>query len=236
MKTTSGSLQGNKLLETSFHRCFFGVAERDRIPPSQPDATAELVTHYPNPDVEQCYNIYIKKELINNKSTKPDLAGSFSYRGREREHHINYEWYDIVSKTDLPDIKWQQVYIVGNLDGKVPVVEYENNPYNLPGGHTENNETIEQTADRECQEELNCNITSWEPIGYQKLFENGNEICSQLRIYAKLKKLGEFEYDPGGSVIGYKLVDINELNNTINWQEKGKHIQSIAKVFFDKKI
>ena len=177
----------------------------------------------------------MEKKTTNNKITKPDLTGSFSYRGREHEHHINFEWYDITSKADLPDIKWQQVYIVGNLNGKVPVVEYENDPYNLPGGRTEDNETIEQTASREVQEELNCKLTSWVPIGYQKLFENNEEIGNQLRIYAELEKLGEFESDPAGTVIGYKLVDVDELNSTINWQEKGERIQAIAQGFFDEK-
>ncbi len=31
-----GAPQGNKLSKTCFRRCFFGVAERDRIPPPQP--------------------------------------------------------------------------------------------------------------------------------------------------------------------------------------------------------
>lgn len=164
---------------------------------------------------------------------KPDFVGSFTYRGRERIHHIDVEWFDLSSKTEMPEVQWQQVYIIGDLDGKVPMVQYPNDPDNLPGGRSEPGETAEQTAIREAEEELNCRVVSWEPIGYQSCSEAGEHKGYQLRVFAKLEKIGEFEKDPGGPVIGYRLVEIDDLATNLNWPDTGERIQRLAKKYFD---
>lgn len=164
-----------------------------------------------------------------NADIQPNLVSSFEYNG-----HVVVEWYDIISKEDLPELPWGQVYAVGNLEGLVPVVLYGDTVRpNLPGGKPEQGETVEQTLKREIQEELNCEVTDWQPIGYQKLTREG-DIASvyQLRVYAGLQKIGEFENDPAGTVIGYKTVPLASLNEVIEYGIVGERLVSLSSGYF----
>jgi len=153
------------------------------------------------------------------------LLSSFVEEGKT----IGVEWYDSQSIEDLLNVKWQQIYAIGNLDGKVPVVLYETDKTNLPGGRTEVGETVQQTLERELEEEINCRVVSWRPIGYQKLAVPGmSEPVYQLRVYAKLEKIGEFENDPGGNVIGYELIELNNLNKTIHYGNVGECMMELV--------
>ena len=100
---------------------------------------------------------------------QPDLRISFNYDSQ----NIVADWYTVTDKSQIPDLPWQQVYAIGNLDGQVPLItgltcEKE---FNLPGGHTEPGETIEQTIAREMIEECNMRVIEWQPLGYQHLTE-----------------------------------------------------------------
>lgn len=168
--------------------------------------------------------------------SKPDLISQFDYRDAENEiHNIDLKWYDIPSKADLPNLPWQQVYIVGNLNNTVPLVQYPEDPDNLPGGRTEPGETIEETAIREAEEEMNCKLLSWEPLGYQSIYENGNLLGHQLRIYAELEKIADFEKDPGGPVISNRYIQIDQLADQLNWPDVGQRLQDLAKKYFSAK-
>ena len=165
---------------------------------------------------------------------KPDFTGQFSYRGKERIHYIDYEWYDIASKADLPNLPWHQVYIVGNLDNTIPLVQYQKDPDNLPGGRTELGETVEGTLSREAIEELNCRVLSWEPLGYQSGYENGKPLGHALRVYAVLEKIGDFENDPGGSVIGNRYIRIDQLADELKWPKTAQRLQELTEKYFQK--
>lgn len=167
-------------------------------------------------------------------SDKPNFSGQYIYRGRSRMHHIDFDWYDVTDKEDLPNLPWQQVYIVGNLDSMIPLVQYRNDPDNLPGGGTKDGETIEDTAKREAEEELNCTVVSWEPLGYQANYENNEFINYQLRIYAKLEKIGDFVSDPGGPVIGQSYITIDQLADKLGWPKTAKRLQELAEKYFEK--
>ncbi len=86
----------------------------------------------------------------------PNLISEFEYDGK-----VITEWYDVLEKNKIPDFKWQQVYVIGNLNGKVPIVMYENKGDNLPGGKLERGETLDKTIMREIEEELNMKVVSW---------------------------------------------------------------------------
>jgi len=156
--------------------------------------------------------------------TKPDLVERIEYKGKQ--YQVN--WFDLVGK-DLPDLKWHQVYLIGDLGGLVPIVHYADHHDNLPGGRTEAGESVEQTLIREIDEELKMKLISWEPLGYQEWIdiETGNTGLG-LRVYAKLSKVEEFTNDPGGSVVGHSLVPLEELNGYINYHEIGDRMVELA--------
>lgn len=164
--------------------------------------------------------------------TKPDIKSSFIFRNET----IQTDWYDVSEVSELPNVAWEQVYAVGNVDGKVPVVHYADNEVrNLPGGKfDEPGDTIERVLHREMKEELNMRVLSWRPIGYQYLSNQKFGNAYQLRVYAELEPIGEFAGDPGGSVIGHSLVPIDGLNDYIQYGEVGERIISLVRHKFIK--
>lgn len=163
---------------------------------------------------------------------KPDLINSFIYKGST----ITAEWFDITSKDQIPDLLWQGVYAVCNLNGKIPFVYSADSISKIPGGWTDQGENVEETLRREIQEELNCKVVSWVPIGYQKNLKNGKLGSCQLRVYAIIEKNGEFDMDPTGTVIGYRLTNLAEFGDTIRWNKIGYHIQNIVEKLFNKEF
>lgn len=160
----------------------------------------------------------------------PDLITSYEYRG-----HVDVEWFDVLKKEDIPNLPWQQVYIIGNYEGKVPVVVYPDEKDNLPGGKTEHGETLEHTMRREVEEELNMQVAAWEPLGYQVCTRKGiDEITYQFRVYATLEKIGDFTHDPGGRIIGHRLVKLRDLNNVIGYGDIGERLIASADKYFSR--
>lgn len=154
----------------------------------------------------------------------PDLKDEFIYRGAK----IDVAWFDVVEKSEIPNLEWHQVYGICDLDGEVPIVFYAHARENLPGGHTEAGETLEETLIREIREELNCEVLEWQPIGYQILSSPEYGVENQFRVYAKLHKLGEWQPDIGGSVKGYRLVELKDLNSRIQYGVVGERMVEIV--------
>ena len=161
---------------------------------------------------------------------QPDLRTSFNYDSQ----NIIADWYTVTDKSQIPNLPWQQVYAIGNLDGRVPLItsltcEKE---FNLPGGRTEPGETIEQTIAREMIEECNMRVIEWQPLGYQHLTEPDGKQIFQFRVYAKLEKIDEFVNDPGGGVIKNTMVDLSQVNSLIKYDEIGERMIKLAKKYF----
>jgi 8-oxo-dGTP pyrophosphatase MutT (NUDIX family) len=173
-----------------------------------------------------CADSHLIKWCISwyDEAMTPDTQTSFRYNDRV----IAIEWFDIKSNDQLPDLPWSQVYAIGNLNDRVRVVMYAHDPQSLPGGTVEPGETIDAVLRREMQEELNARVVKWMPIGYQKASEPGHGDTYQLRVYAELEMIGPFVSDPGGGVIGYKLVPLQTLNDAIQWGEIGERIQRLV--------
>lgn len=169
-----------------------------------------------------------KGEAKDMQPPQPDLVSSFEYAGEI----IGVEWYEL--DKDVPDLPWQQVYVIGDLDGQVPIVHYEDGHNNLPGGKTEPGETVDETIRREIDEEINCEVLDWQPIGYQKLTEPNGRIKYQLRVVAHLKKVGDFRPDIGGKVIGFTTVPLEQLNSRINYGDVGELIVDRARNMLEK--
>ena len=154
----------------------------------------------------------------------PILHGEFIYK------NVNYhtDFYSLIGQK-IPNLPWSQVYIIGNLKNQIPIVKYVHASANLPGGGVKSHESILQTINREAKEELNMAVKSWFPLGYQRVYNDQGNTCYQLRVYAELKKLGEFTNDPDGSVIGYELINIEELNDHIHYGEIGDFLVNQTK-------
>jgi ADP-ribose pyrophosphatase YjhB (NUDIX family) len=161
-------------------------------------------------------------------NTKPNLLDSFTYLGEL----IKVEWFEADSINNFPDIVWQQVYAITNVDGRVGLVYDATGTSNLPGGKTEDGETIEQTLKREIVEEMNYAVVDWRPLGYQRLTNPAGDSVYQVRVYAKIEKIGDFIADIGGGVIGHKFVDLAQLNNEIDYGKVGlRMIEMVAPDF-----
>lgn len=140
---------------------------------------------------------------------KPDIVSQFEFHGI-----VDVAWYDVRLKDEIPELPWQQVCMVGNLGGRVPVVMYDNAKDCLPGGGVELGESLEEAMTRETKEELNMSVVAWEPLGYQVCTRRDTgEVSWQFRAYAQLEVVGEFTNDLGGGVIGYRLIELDELNS-----------------------
>lgn len=149
--------------------------------------------------------------------TTPTLSSySFEYNNT----HYDVEFYEI-QDNQIPNLPWKQVYAVGNINQKVPLVTYAHAKATLPGGGVKPGESVEEALHREIREELNMKVLSWYPLGYQKNISQYGDVDYQLRVYAVLEKIGEFEKDPDGSVIGHVLVDIHDMNTQMQWGEVG---------------
>jgi hypothetical protein len=143
---------------------------------------------------------------------------------------ITIEWRDLIGKR-IPDIKWKQVHIVSNYNGKVVLVYLEKlGLYHLPGGHVEEGEDIEETLRRELAEETSGVVIEWEPVGYQIRTDSKGNVDNQLRVYAKVSNIHAETIDVDGSLVPTKLVEIDDMNKTLGWENPiGERIHSLVK-------
>jgi len=119
-----------------------------------------------------------------------------------------YKWY----KEEVPkEVNIKQVYgIVFSNDGKV-ILRVDGNQYKLTGGKPEKKDTsLEKTLQREYLEELNIMIEDIYYLGYL-LVEENNEKYAQVRMIAKIKKIGNNRPDMDNGKI-YKRFMVNQDN------------------------
>jgi 8-oxo-dGTP pyrophosphatase MutT (NUDIX family) len=146
-----------------------------------------------------------------------------------------FEFYEI-NDGEIPDLPWQQVYAYCNLDGGIVLPVYREKSGklqvgpNLIGGSSETGETAEETLRREVLEETNCEVVKWVPLGYQKVWDTPEKIVYQLRVYAELEKIGEFDSDVGSDThVDNALVNIDEVNRHLKWGKLGDFLAEKVK-------
>ena len=146
---------------------------------------------------------------------------------------IRVEWYDLVG-CEIPDLKWKQVHIIANNDGKIVLPYFDNiKLHNLPGGHIEIGEDVEATIRREFAEETGGTIIEWEPIGYQVRIDAEGKATYQLRVYAKVSGVKDAVVDYDGLHIPVNQYDIIEMIAILGWDNPvGKHIYELVEKKF----
>jgi 8-oxo-dGTP diphosphatase len=98
---------------------------------------------------------------------------------------------------NVEDSKLKFAVIISKSDGKWVFCKHkERDTYEIPGGHRENGEKIEDTAKRELNEETGAEIFNIEPIcvysvtGKNRVNETGEESFGML-YYANIKRFNQ---------------------------------------------
>ncbi len=140
------------------------------------------------------------------------------------------EYEDCDDFSHLPRKLCSQVRAVSFCDGKLligfggklqPACQFI-------GGTIEPGETIEQALMREVQEESNCQVLTWRPIGHQKCEDRYGKETYQLRVWCRVELLGPFVADPGGSITEIKLIDPIDYRQYVQWGKIGERLMERA--------
>ena len=140
--------------------------------------------------------------------------------------------YKIIDTKDFSTAKNQtQSYgILVNNNNEVLLVSKDNLEWSLPGGTIEKEEDPVNTLIREVYEEaaVKLDLESITPFFYQEVhFDDSNEpLITQLRYFAKIKAIDNFEGDPGGLVKYQKFVSIDDLDKFLLWGDTTKFIMN----------
>ena len=126
----------------------------------------------------------------------------------------------------VPDeLKVTQVYgIVFSDDGRI-LLRIEDGKYELTGGHPEEFEKYEETLKREYIEEVNISLKEIYYLGYLQVTENSKEQYAQVRMIARIDKIGERKPDiDNGKTYDRKLVNINNVKEYLNYNDYAGNI------------
>lgn len=140
---------------------------------------------------------------------------------------------DVDNFNDIPNELILKAHAVCICDNKMLLVNHpEWDIWGIPGGSRELGESIEQTLIREIQEETNCEVLEYRPIGYQKIVSSDDEIHYRLQYLCMVKPLGEFEADPAGNINKIIWINPNDFKEYIEKKEfKEVVIQRAIEIF-----
>ena len=159
---------------------------------------------------------------------KPTIHDHYVWKGEWQDA----DYYEL-NGDSIPGIRWDGIYCFGNIDGKIPIVNYEHYPSGLPGGHIDpSDKNLEAALRREIKEELNCAVKRWKPVGYKIIAKPDMTIDYQLFVYADLEQEGDFVEDIGGLVHNYTLHDISEFGTKIEWNETSAWLEKSLAVHY----
>lgn len=107
-------------------------------------------------------------------------------------------------------------------DGLVVLVSVNGEDWSLPGGRTEEGETVQETLIREVREEACASVVSLAYLGAQEVRDLGDSEGSmtyyQTRFWARVR-LNEFK--PEYEIKERKLVPPSEINLSLRWHPSG---------------
>lgn len=133
-----------------------------------------------------------------------------------------YQWAEGAVPSEMPV---KQVYgIVFTEDGKI-LLRKDGKKYSLPGGKPEPFDlNMEATLTRELAEEVNVSVSDIVMVGYQLVDEqNGTPLYAQVRMAAKLKRVGDQRPDPDtGRTYERVFVSPAQAIDLLGWGEVGE--------------
>lgn len=105
--------------------------------------------------------------------------------------------------------------------------------FSLSGGTPEVfDENLVATLKRELLEEINTTIDKPIYLGYQKVdLENGEKPFAQVRMVAKILKIGKRQPDPDSGITYERLlIPPKDAGKTLNWGDIGSRIIELATI------
>lgn len=145
--------------------------------------------------------------------------------------NITYR-FEMVPTSDFSKLdKVTQVSaLVLNKNNQILLVTKDNKNWALLGGKIESGESYEEALVREVYEESAAKIdeTTIKPIFYQDIYEKPLGVdddqyifhARQLRYVCNMERQEKFYADPGGNVIDHVWVDVESLNDYLDWGEE----------------
>jgi ADP-ribose pyrophosphatase YjhB (NUDIX family) len=139
------------------------------------------------------------------------------------EKAISVSIYSIEKDESTKD--FSRVYVVvADDEGKIALIyNSKRKIWGFPGGHSEEGETINETAQRECVEEIKYSIKDCEPkyALSNKLDDNKEE--TQIICFAKVDRESDEFVDENESVKEIKFVNVEsvkeEIGNADLWED-----------------
>jgi len=138
--------------------------------------------------------------------------------------------YKVEKGEALPSIS--RVYVFASNDnGEIALIFNDKRKiWGFPGGHTEKNEAVEQTANRECIEEIGYSLKSCEPsyVLSNKLDDDTESL--QVICFAKVGSPSNEFVDENESVSTIKFVPIDgaleKVGNFLLWEDLIKNYKT----------
>lgn len=114
--------------------------------------------------------------------------------------------------------------------GELVIFETKNGKTGLPGGHIEQGERPEETLEREIYEEVACKMLDFGPTCYFREYQKGKEqdFRYALRYWALVEPLDEEVNDPCDEGRKRRLIEKDELINTLKWGKSAEILLSLA--------
>ncbi|MDO8639082.1 MAG: NUDIX hydrolase [Candidatus Daviesbacteria bacterium] len=129
----------------------------------------------------------------------------------------NFRYYELANYSILDKSKIKQIYgVCFYQDQMVIVLNGKKRTWGLVGGKPEKGESIQQTLEREVQEESNMQVLRWRPIGVQEVTNPNGSVDFHLRVVCKVKPFGDSALR--------KLIDPKDYKNYFDWEEIGEKI------------
>ena len=129
---------------------------------------------------------------------------------------VKFTWF----KKELPtNLDIRQVYGIVFSDNGNILLQIDKNKYNLTGGKPELfDSNLEETLKREYIEELNIEIKDIYYLGYLLVEEDSKEKYAQVRMIARIKKIGNIRPDKdNGKIYKRFMANIKNVKKYLNY-------------------